>query len=160
MAEIFGTSEAAIQRLGRWNNSALTPHYLTHLPREALRALAGFTREAGQFYLVRSTVTPPEELLKKVFFQVDYWIEKINKEEVLEGSTAADGIFKSACSTANLNHALENTEEPGELLLQRAIPKVGNHLKDLKHQVFMLSAQVRSLNTLLQGFQAFPADIF
>jgi hypothetical protein len=93
MAEMFGTSKAAIQRLGRWNNSALTSNYLTHLPREALRTLAGFTKDAGQFYLVRSTVMPPEELLVKVFPRVDYWLERISKEEVLESSTAADGFL-------------------------------------------------------------------
>lgn len=94
MAEMLGTSEAAIRRLGRWNNSALTNSYLTHIPREALRTMAGFTREAGQFYLVRATVIPSESLSRKVFPRVDSWLEKIKKGEVTEMSTAADGFLQ------------------------------------------------------------------
>lgn len=81
MAEMLGTSEAAIRRLDRWNSSALTTSYLTHLPTEALRTLAGFTKDAGQYCLVHATVFPPEELSKKVFPHLDYWVEKLNKDE-------------------------------------------------------------------------------
>lgn len=55
--------------------------------------MAGFSRDAGQFYLVRSTITLPNELLVKIFPQVDYWLERIKKKEVLKASTVADGFL-------------------------------------------------------------------
>ncbi|OWZ02399.1 hypothetical protein PHMEG_00026051 [Phytophthora megakarya] len=42
MADLGGASEAQIRRLGRWNNQAMEKCYLTSLPREAMRTLAGF----------------------------------------------------------------------------------------------------------------------
>jgi hypothetical protein len=45
------------------------------------------------FYLIHSTLVPLEELCKKVFPRANYWLESLNKEEVLETSTAADGFL-------------------------------------------------------------------
>jgi hypothetical protein len=42
MADLGGASESQIRRLGRWNNQAMEKCYLTSLPREAMRTLAGF----------------------------------------------------------------------------------------------------------------------
>ncbi|OBZ80847.1 hypothetical protein A0J61_11104, partial [Choanephora cucurbitarum] len=94
MVEMLGANGAAIRRLGCWNNSVLTNNYLTHLPREALRTLAGFTSDAGQFYLVRATIVPSEDLCKKAYPYVDGWLEKLAKGEVTESSTAADGFLQ------------------------------------------------------------------
>ena len=54
MAELGGASEAQIRRLGRWNNQAMENCYLTCLPREAMRTLAGFSPHAGDFFLKRA----------------------------------------------------------------------------------------------------------
>lgn len=94
MAESLGTSEASIQRLGRWNSNALSKKYLTNIPREALRTLAGFTREAGQFYLPRAVVYPCTELRRKVFPWVDHWRERLDSGDVEQSSLAADGFLK------------------------------------------------------------------
>ena len=50
MAELAGASEAQIRRLGRWNHQSMENCYLSSLPRQALRTLAGFAPEAGSFY--------------------------------------------------------------------------------------------------------------
>ncbi|KAG2225155.1 hypothetical protein INT45_009484 [Circinella minor] len=78
MAEQLGTSESFIQRLGRWNSNALSKKYLTNVPREVLRTLAGFTAEAGQFYLSCAAVIPPPELCRKVFPWVDVWRQRLD----------------------------------------------------------------------------------
>ncbi|KAG2226860.1 hypothetical protein INT45_010139 [Circinella minor] len=57
--------ERAIRRAGRWNTSSLTTAYLTNLPHELLRTLAGFPTERGYFYLSRANVQRPEKLCKK-----------------------------------------------------------------------------------------------
>ncbi|POM80479.1 Hypothetical protein PHPALM_1680 [Phytophthora palmivora] len=43
MAEVAGATDSQIRRLGRWNASAMEGCYLTVLPREAMRSLAGLT---------------------------------------------------------------------------------------------------------------------
>ena len=75
MAEVAGAAEAQIRRLGRWNNSAMEGCYLTALPREAMRSLAGFSPRPGSYYLQRAAVKPGESLLKSVFPDVDRWLE-------------------------------------------------------------------------------------
>lgn len=61
---------------------------------------------------------------------------------------------------SDLNHALEVTEEPADLLLQRAVPQVESHLKDMKNQIASLSTQVQTLTQLTQGFQSIPTTLF
>ncbi|CAO3629067.1 unnamed protein product [Mucor hiemalis] len=59
-----------------------------------------------------------------------------------------------------LNFSLETTEEPGDLLMQIAIPGVEAYLQDLKSQMSAISSQVRSLSALAQTVDALPASIF
>ena len=75
VAEIAGASEAQIRRLGRWNNTTMDGCYLTALPREAMRSLAGFPPGPGAFYLPRAAVQPRDTLRKRVFPEVDRWLE-------------------------------------------------------------------------------------
>jgi hypothetical protein len=49
-AELAGVSDAQIHRQGHWNTDKLSSCYLTSLPREAMRGLAGFPpTEAGNY---------------------------------------------------------------------------------------------------------------
>ena len=41
MAELAGVPEDQIRRMGHWNQQAMEKHYLTALPRKAMRALSG-----------------------------------------------------------------------------------------------------------------------
>ncbi|OWY97418.1 hypothetical protein PHMEG_00032054 [Phytophthora megakarya] len=51
MADLGGASESQIRRLGRWNNNqSMEKCYLTSLPREAMRTLAGFEPNRGSFF--------------------------------------------------------------------------------------------------------------
>ena len=73
-AELAGVSEAQIRRAGRWNNDALTNCYLSHIPLEFVRSMAGFPpTQAGNYYLPRAKVHPPESLLQAVWPWVDQW---------------------------------------------------------------------------------------
>ena len=49
MADLQGASERDIARAERWEMSGMTQYYLTMLPRETMRVLAGFTVERGSF---------------------------------------------------------------------------------------------------------------
>jgi hypothetical protein len=72
MADLGGASESDISRAGRWDMSCMNQYYLTTLPRETMRVLAGFTAEPGTFWLARD-VDPPSALEKMVFPDVDLW---------------------------------------------------------------------------------------
>ncbi|KAJ8533431.1 hypothetical protein ON010_g13823 [Phytophthora cinnamomi] len=67
MAELAGATESQIRRLGRWNASAMEGCYLSALPREAMRSLAGFPPDRRTFYLDRASLTPPDSLQRAVF---------------------------------------------------------------------------------------------
>lgn len=71
--EMGGVSEHQIRRAGRWNSDALTKSYLTHLPLEFVRVMAGFKPQPGDFYLPRATVEPPLSLVRSLWPWVDQW---------------------------------------------------------------------------------------
>jgi Centromere DNA-binding protein complex CBF3 subunit, domain 2 len=72
MADLLGASESALRRGGRWDVSAMNPHYLTTLPRECMRVLAGCPASPGGYFIARN-LDPAEELLKQVFPRADAW---------------------------------------------------------------------------------------
>ena len=72
MADLFGASETDIRRGGRWDMSSMAQHYLTTLPRETMRSLAGFPAVSGQFWIPRD-LDPPAELEALVFPQAALW---------------------------------------------------------------------------------------
>jgi Centromere DNA-binding protein complex CBF3 subunit, domain 2/Transcriptional activator of glycolytic enzymes len=73
-AELSGVSEGQIRRAGRWNNDALTNCYLTAIPRQFVRSMAGFPPEPqGNFYLPRAKILPPSSLLRTLWPWIDEW---------------------------------------------------------------------------------------
>lgn len=79
MADLFGASETDIRRGGRWDMSSMTQHYLTTLPRETIRVLAGFPSSPRQFWLERD-LDPPEELERLIFPQAALWsVERVEQ---------------------------------------------------------------------------------
>ena len=72
MADLRVAGEADIRKAGRWDMSAMTRHYLTTLPRETMRVLAGFPKEMGSFFVFRD-VDPPKCLEEMIFPQAGVW---------------------------------------------------------------------------------------
>jgi hypothetical protein len=58
-AETHGTSLAQISQAGRWNQSVLCKAYLTHLPRQFMRVVAGFSASSGDYFLACAVHEPP-----------------------------------------------------------------------------------------------------
>ncbi|SAL98854.1 hypothetical protein [Absidia glauca] len=56
-----------IRRQGRWNNRTINGAYLTNLPRELVRSMAGFPTYGRFFYIARAALSPPTSLCKKLF---------------------------------------------------------------------------------------------
>jgi hypothetical protein len=93
MADLAGASEAQIRRLGRWNNEVTEKCYLTSLPREAMRTLAGFEPAKGSYFLARAHADPPLGLQEKVFPQIQGWQTSLNAGEC-EQTIAAGGFLE------------------------------------------------------------------
>ncbi|SAM02712.1 hypothetical protein [Absidia glauca] len=56
-----------IRRQGRWNNTTISGAYLTNLPRELVRSMAGFPTFGRFFYIALAALNPPTSLRKKLF---------------------------------------------------------------------------------------------
>ncbi|SAM05315.1 hypothetical protein [Absidia glauca] len=56
-----------IRRQGRWDNRTINGAYLTNLPREEVRSMAGFLKNGRFFYLARAALNPPTSLCKNLF---------------------------------------------------------------------------------------------
>jgi hypothetical protein len=51
-------------------------NYLTSLPLQAMRALAGFNPDRpGTYYIKRAIIDPPQGLQQKIFPQIEKWQE-------------------------------------------------------------------------------------
>ncbi|SAM04045.1 hypothetical protein [Absidia glauca] len=55
-----------IRRQGRWSNTTINGAYLTNLPRELVRSMAGFPTYVRFFYLACAALYPPTSLCKKL----------------------------------------------------------------------------------------------
>lgn len=56
---------------GRWSRDKMESAYLSQLPKAVMRSIAEFSKEKGGFYVPRSEIQPPDNLLNEVF----PWIE-------------------------------------------------------------------------------------
>jgi hypothetical protein len=101
MADILGVNEDQIRRQGRWNNSTMNGAYLTTLPREMMRMMAGFSTNTRSFYLARAAIDPPAALCKKVFPKADEWHDRLaahqqnpDNGDPIESTVAVDAFLK------------------------------------------------------------------
>lgn len=79
---------------GGWAHSAMNQVYLKNsLPLESLRALAGFRKEAGDYFVSRSLVEPPKELLDQVFPFLDK-SQREHNESGLEKDLAGSAFLR------------------------------------------------------------------
>ncbi|KAG6990365.1 High-osmolarity-induced transcription protein 1 [Fusarium oxysporum f. sp. conglutinans] len=72
-AETHGTSLAQISQAGRWNQSVLCQAYLTHLPRQFMRIIAGFSASPGDYFLAHAANEPPYVLQKQLWPWIKEW---------------------------------------------------------------------------------------
>ncbi|SAM06414.1 hypothetical protein [Absidia glauca] len=56
-----------IRRQGRWNNTTINGAYLSNLPRELVRSMAGFPTYGRFSYHARAALNPPTSFCKKLF---------------------------------------------------------------------------------------------
>jgi hypothetical protein len=76
-SELRGVSEAQIRRAGRWNTDAMTGVYLSYLPREFMRSIAGFPQRGNAYFLPRAQEMPDEALCTRIWPETDVWLERM-----------------------------------------------------------------------------------
>lgn len=64
------------RRVGRWGTDRMVGCYLSSLPKQAIRSIAGFTTSPGNYHIYRAAIEPPEELKRKVFPDIESWKDK------------------------------------------------------------------------------------
>ncbi|KAE8260648.1 hypothetical protein A4X13_0g227 [Tilletia indica] len=92
-AEDNGASEAQIRRAGRWVVEKMQGCYLTGLPRESMRAMAGFSTQPGAFYLPRNSVLPSLALQQQIFPTVNSTLADVETGK-FERDLAAQGFLR------------------------------------------------------------------
>lgn len=71
----MGTCDAEKRKLGLWaDGGSMNNNYESILPREAIHNIAGFKKNET-YYLPRSRVNPPKELLDHVFPDLNSLLE-------------------------------------------------------------------------------------
>uniref|UniRef100_A0A7S3UU98 Uncharacterized protein n=1 Tax=Heterosigma akashiwo TaxID=2829 RepID=A0A7S3UU98_HETAK len=103
MANMLGCSEEALERAGNWGTDVLEQSYLTNLPLEALKALAGFAKDEDHF-LPRDLIEPPKELAALLWPEADRWLKKHQEGKVEGGKPvmAAIGFCKLMIKTRKI----------------------------------------------------------
>ena len=90
MAELLGVKEDQISRAGRWIYSQMIGCYLTSLPLDFMRRMAGFFG-IGSFEIKRAIITPPDELLTLIWPELDQWKGKFGTNDGQIDDLAAGG---------------------------------------------------------------------
>ena len=70
-------TDQQIARAGLWTGSSMVQSYLTGLPLQFIRSMAGFGTKPGKFYLPRANHVPPLTLQQQVFPWVEQWEERV-----------------------------------------------------------------------------------
>ncbi|KAG1051286.1 hypothetical protein G6F43_006495 [Rhizopus delemar] len=77
-----GVSGDQQRQVGRWGSDRMVGRYLSGLPVDAIKVLAGFTTRKGDYFINRGSIEPSEELRKMVFPWIEHWREKFYRKEV------------------------------------------------------------------------------
>jgi hypothetical protein len=74
--------------VGRWGTDRMVGCYISSLPVEAMKCLAGFPPHQGNYFLSRAAVVPPKDLQVLVFPDVEFWKEKFDNNDGVQEDIA------------------------------------------------------------------------
>lgn len=148
-AELGGASEDNIRRAGRWEQGSMAKCYLSQLPRESMRVLAGFPAEIGSYWIARDILVP-EKLLNLVFPETKVWLQRYNAQDDCEQTMCLGGFLR-------LLQQLRSVFIQDSVMLRKKYP---DHFV-FQHQLFSTQAYVQYehlfCSTLAE--QPSPADL-
>ena len=94
LGEALDVPDAQIRRLGHWDTSRMSRHYSSGIARQAARMLAGHGSEAGNYYLSRESVDPPEELRQQIFPRIEESLAYVCSQSEGRQDLAAQAYLK------------------------------------------------------------------
>ncbi|ETP36757.1 hypothetical protein F442_15373 [Phytophthora nicotianae P10297] len=136
MADLGGASESQIRRLGRWNNQSMEKCYLTSLPREAMRTLAGFDSSRGSYFVARASAEPPHSDLNPSH---PLW-----RHHIFQSHEFAQ--YKNQASAA-----ISAMEDPADQRLQKAMSVLNAKLHSVHHDLKSYLEQIKATLRVVEG---------
>jgi hypothetical protein len=88
-----GVEKVSADVAGGWSTGAGKGCYSNGLSLPSMRAMAGFPPDEKVYYLPRSGLQPPENLLKSIFPTIDDWHWKLKNGVDVEHNFALDGYL-------------------------------------------------------------------
>ena len=79
--------------VGRWGTDRMVGCYISSLPVDAMKSLAGFPVVANNYFLPRAVVLPPASLQAMAFPQVDLWKQRFERQEGVQEDIAAPNFL-------------------------------------------------------------------
>ncbi len=110
-AERGGVSEHQIRRAGRWNTDALSQSYLTNLPLEFVRVMAGFKPTPKNFYLPQAKVKPPMSLVRCLWPWADQWQAWFGRNWEVSGDNSLGGSSNEELQLKDLPEGEEDRSD-------------------------------------------------
>ncbi|KAE8212281.1 hypothetical protein CF327_g4070 [Tilletia walkeri] len=85
-------TEDAVRKHGRWCGDRMMERYLTGVSLQPVRALSGFNKDGGDYWLPRALLEPPQELARSLFPWVEAKEEDIKKRLLHGGESDAAAL--------------------------------------------------------------------
>ena len=86
-SELDGDEHEDLRVLGNWDPKTQEKSYSTKLPMRILKSRAGFQEADGLHFNPRTTLEPPDSLMKMIFPWLDVALEEFNKGDVPSSPT-------------------------------------------------------------------------
>ncbi|CEG69734.1 hypothetical protein RMATCC62417_05756 [Rhizopus microsporus] len=79
--------------VGRWGTDRMVGCYISSLPVEAMKSLAGFPPHQGSYFLPRAVVISPKDLQVLIFPDIEFWKEKFDNDDRVQEDIAGPNFL-------------------------------------------------------------------
>jgi hypothetical protein len=160
MADCLGAPVESIRRAGRWNTETVTNVYMSALPKDTMRLLAGFTADGNSYYLSRASIDPPPELLQRIFPKIEALLEQ-QQSKANESNMAAMGFLRLMSALRKVilqDSVLLKRDFPGSIILSHPIFQTKVYLDFEARLLFEMEVQETGADHRLKDVNSILAE--